>query len=78
MGGWAEAVNECTDCGALSDSLRDGVCFRCRVRSVGFSFRGAHYGRKQWNDSTISEKRAEILGDRKLGVDVAPVSDFGW
>jgi hypothetical protein len=53
-------------------------CFRCRVRSVGFSFRGGGtYGRKSFNDMTIAERRADILGDRVLGVDAEPASTFG-
>jgi hypothetical protein len=54
-------------------------CFRCRVQSVGFTFRGGGgYTRQSFHDHTIAEKRAEILGDSKLGVDVAPASDYGW
>jgi hypothetical protein len=53
-------------------------CFRCRVRSVGFTFRAAGYGRKAFNDSTIAEKRAEMLDGRTLGVDTEPASTYGW
>ena len=54
------------------------LCFLCRVRSVGFSFvGGGGYTRASFHDSTISEKRAEILGDRVVGVDVVPASDYG-
>lgn len=53
-------------------------CFLCRMRSVGFSFSGGGtYGRARFNDMTISERRAAILGDRVLGVDVEPASTFG-
>jgi hypothetical protein len=48
------------------------------VSTVGFSFRGGGtYGRASFNDMTISERRADVLGDRVLGVDVEPVSTFG-
>ena len=54
-------------------------CFRCRVATVGFSFRGGGgYTRQSFHDNTIAEKRAEILGDKVVGVDVVPASDYGW
>lgn len=61
--------------------MEDGssLCFNCRVRTVGFSFAGGGgYTRKRWNERTITEKRAEVLGDRVLGVDVEPASNYGW
>jgi hypothetical protein len=55
------------------------ICFHCRVATVGFSFQGGGgYTRQSFHDRTIAEKRAEILGDRVLGVDVEPVSTYGW
>jgi hypothetical protein len=48
------------------------------VRSVGFTFRGASYGRASFNNATIAEKRTELLGGRQLGVDVEPASTYGW
>jgi hypothetical protein len=55
-----------------------GICFHCRVASVGFSFvGGGRYGRQFFNDSTNTERRAEILGDRVLGVDTEPMSTYG-
>jgi hypothetical protein len=54
------------------------ICFHCRVASVGFSFRGGGtYGQSRFNDMTLSERRADILGDRVLGVDVDTASNFG-
>jgi hypothetical protein len=65
------------ECGRPVEAGRD-ECFRCRVATVGFSFRGGGtYGRASFNDMTISERRADVLGDRVLGVDVEPVSTFG-
>jgi hypothetical protein len=55
-----------------------GICFLCRVSSVGFSFvGGGRHGRASFHDSTNTERRAEILGDRVLGVDTEPASNFG-
>jgi len=60
------------------EDVPHGVCFNCRVRSVGFSFvGGGGYTRTTFHDQTIAERRAEILGDRVLGVDVEPSSTFG-
>ena len=54
------------------------ICFHCRVASVGFTFSGGGtYGRGTFHDATITEKRAEILGDRVLGVDTEPSSTYG-
>ena len=65
-------------CGKDAESGRS-ECFNCRVRSVGFTFvGGGTYGRANFNDRTISERRNEILGDRVLGVDVEPSSTYGW
>jgi hypothetical protein len=65
-------------CGKPSEEDRS-ECFNCRIRSVGFAFvGGGGYTRKRFNDATITEKRAEILGDRVLGVDVEPASNYGW
>jgi hypothetical protein len=48
-------------------------CFRCRIQSVGFTFRGGGtYGQRSFNDMTLAERRADILGDRVLGVDAEP------
>jgi hypothetical protein len=69
----------CKTCGRKVVEPDREECFRCRVLTVGFSFRGGGgYTRQSFHDSTISEKRAEILGDRVLGVDVEPSSNYGW
>lgn len=65
-------------CGKQADPAH-GLCFRCRVRTVGFTFSGGgSYGRSRFNDMTITERRADVLGDRVLGVDVEPASNYGW
>ena len=67
-------------CGKRSPNEDRSECFHCRVASVGFIFvGGGGYTRENLNDATIAEKRADILGDRVLGVDVEPASsDYGW
>ena len=68
----------CRQC--LVRTAEDGTehCFHCRIASVGFTFTGGGtYGRKTFNDATISERQREILGDRQLGVDVEPASTYG-
>jgi hypothetical protein len=65
-------------CGKLAEADRS-ECFHCRVASVGFAFvGGGGYTRENWNTKTIAEKRADVLGDRVLGVDVEPSSTYGW
>jgi hypothetical protein len=46
---------------------------------VGFAFvGGGGYTRAAFHDYTNAERRAEILGDRVVGVDVEPASTYGW
>lgn len=54
-------------------------CYRCRVSTIGFKFvGGGGYTRQSFHDYTTAEKRAEILGDKVVGKDVVPASDYGW
>lgn len=70
---------KCHTCNKRLPEAGSQECFNCRVRTVGFSFvGGGGYTRASFHDRTIAEKRAEILGDRVLGVDVEPASNFGW
>jgi hypothetical protein len=65
-------------CGKQAEPGSD-ECFRCRVSSVGFSFvGGGGYTRDSFHDYTTAERRAEILGDRVLGVDVDTAKNYGW
>jgi len=69
----------CRQCLVRTAEEGSEICFLCRVGSVGFSFRGGGgYTKQSFHDSTIAERRAEILGDRVLGVDVEPASNYGW
>jgi hypothetical protein len=75
--GWWSGTVTCR-CGKIAEEAT-GVCFNCRVRSVGFSFiGGGGYTRNAFHDRTIAEKRAEVLGDRVLGVDVEPASNWRY
>lgn len=69
----------CTSCCMKEAEPGSDECFRCRVQSVGFHFRGGGgYTREAFHEHTIAERQAQILGDMKLGVDAVPASDFGW
>lgn len=64
-------------CGKAAEKGK-GECFRCRVGSIGFTFvGGGGYGRKMFSARTNEEKRREVLGDKVVGVDVVPASEFG-
>lgn len=70
---------KCRACNKRLPEEGSDECFNCRVRTVGFSFvGGGGYTRSTFHDSTIAERRAEILGDRVVGVDVEPASTYGW
>lgn len=62
----------CPECGRDRPlDTRSGLCFNCRVRSVGFTFRGAHTGRRGWNEATVMGTKKEIYeGARESGTDI--------
>jgi hypothetical protein len=65
--------DSCEECGTERSDLRDGVCFRCRVRSVGFTWRGGgQYGRATFNDYTLGEMHRMQVGDAVVGKDIEP------
>lgn len=65
-------------CGKKAEEGRD-ECFLCRVSGVAFTFRGGGgYGREAFHNMTNAEKKAEILGDKIVGRDVVPASEFGF
>lgn len=72
-------MSKCKTCGRKPGRPeRNGDCYRCSVSGVGITFRGGGgYTRQSFHDYTIAEKRAEILGDRVVGVDCEPASTFG-
>lgn len=59
-------VDLCDDCGTEADTLRDGVCFRCRMLSIQF---GSHaklaaereggYTQRQLVKETIDAAKAD-------------------
>jgi hypothetical protein len=71
---------KCGDCGKIKriEVGRD-VCFHCRVSGVSFAFvGGGGKTRQMFHDYTVKERRAEILGDKVVGRDVLPTSEYGW
>ena len=61
-------------CGRLTER-RDGECFTCHVKGVGFTFRGAHMGRQGWNEDTVMGVKKEIYdGARESGQDITRAS----
>jgi len=61
----------------VSEDNDTRICFHCRVASVGFAFQGGGgYTRDTFHDYTNAERQAEILGDRVLGVDTEPASNW--
>lgn len=75
----ASGMTLCATCLVRSEETPGSeLCFLCRVRSVGFSFvGGGGYTRASFHERTTSERRAEILGDKVVGVDVEPASNYG-
>ena len=65
----------CSGCGRDRPlDARCGLCFGCRVRTVGFTFRGAHPGRRGWNEDTVMGARKDIYdGARATGQDITRV-----
>lgn len=50
----------CTQCGEKPVD-RDGLCFRCRVATVGFTFRSAHLGRKGFHMNTVEAEKRDLF-----------------
>lgn len=60
-------------CEACDDiaPVRDGLCFKCRCRTLGFTFNGAHPGRRGWNEDTVMGTLKEIHeGARENGIEI--------
>jgi hypothetical protein len=75
----ASGMKLCRECVVRTEETPGSeLCFLCRVRSVGFSFvGGGGYTRHSFHERTTAEARAQILGDKVVGVDVVPASDYG-
>ena len=52
------------ECGKVAEPGKE-ECFRCRISTIGFGFRGGGflYGRKNFAERTNSEFIAEHVGD---------------
>lgn len=50
----------CEECG---DVARVGhvTCFRCHIRSIGFTYHAAQYGRRVFHDQTVAERQREAM-----------------
>ena len=57
----------CTSCGRKPAEADRDTCFRCRVATVGFGWRGGGhlYGRANFAERTNREWIAEHVGDPK-------------
>jgi hypothetical protein len=51
----------CADCGEAVARVGKDTCYRCHVRSLGFSYRGASYGRGDFHNQTIAERQREAM-----------------
>lgn len=69
----------CTECSMKEAEAGSDTCFRCRVASVGFGFRGGGhlYGRKNFAERTNAEYVAEHVGDVKRP-GIAHLGSGGW
>jgi hypothetical protein len=63
-------VTVCEECNRTIE-CRDGLCFTCRIRTVGFTFNGAHVGRRGWHEGTVMGTKRDIYaGAREQGIDI--------
>jgi hypothetical protein len=66
-------MHACTECGRVrkAEDMQAGLCFPCRIRTIGFTFRGAHTGRRGWHEATVMGTKKEIYeGARESKVDM--------
>lgn len=60
----------CDQCGEKPVD-RDGLCFRCRISGVGFTFRSAHLGRAGWHMSTVEREKKDLFDQaRRNKIDI--------
>jgi hypothetical protein len=58
----------CEECGRPSNQP---LCFRCKIATIGFTYRGAHPGHHGWHEGTVRETKREIYeGAREQGIDI--------
>jgi hypothetical protein len=64
----------CTECGRKPVEAGRTTCFRCRVATVGFTYRSAHLGRAGFHESTVeAEKRDLFEHAKKFNLDIERV-----
>lgn len=70
----------CHECGLKDAEEGSDTCFRCRVATVGFGFRGGGflYGRGNFAERTNQEFVNEHLGEVKDNPRYAPVDRGVW
>lgn len=66
----------CVDCGRKEAEADRDLCFRCRVATVGFGWRGGGfmYGRENFTART----NAEFINEHMTGADAAPAERGVW
>jgi hypothetical protein len=70
----------CVDCGSKEAEPGSDTCFRCRVATVGFGWRGGGfgYGRSNFAARTNTEFLNEHVGDVRGDPRYAPVETGCW
>lgn len=54
-------MDHCTGCGRLIEEAHwTGTCYRCHLRGLSFTFRGAYANRESFHDETIAEVQRDI------------------
>jgi len=69
---------KCDNCGECRTDLRDGWCFKCRIRTVNFD--KGQLVNKLHPDLTIRESAKKVVEDGKAaGLEPTPQSDrYRW
>lgn len=70
----------CAGCGKKEAEEHTDLCFRCRVATVGFTWRGGGfvYGRKNFVSRTNAEYLNEHVGEVRGDERYAPVERGVW
>lgn len=69
----------CDECGQRQAEAGRDICYRCKITSIGWGFRGGGhlYGRENFSARTNAEYVAEHVGDvNRPGI--AHVGSGGW
>ena len=51
----------CPECEKRRIAEGHDTCYPCHIRGIGFTFKGAAYGKSMWNTQTISERQREAV-----------------